>query len=89
LKLPPEVITAISAGKICEGHGRALLGLENSAQQIALLKSILSNDLNVRQVEDLVRKLSEKKSPTSPPKKQIPAEIGAFEKQLRSSLAPR
>ncbi|NMC47061.1 MAG: ParB/RepB/Spo0J family partition protein [Chloroflexi bacterium] len=89
LKLPPEVITAISAGKISEGHGRALLGLENSAQQIALLKSILSNDLNVRQVEDLVRKLSEKKSPTSPPKKQIPAEIGAFEKQLRSQFGTK
>ncbi|HAF62991.1 MAG TPA: stage 0 sporulation protein J [Anaerolineaceae bacterium] len=89
LKLPPEVLNALIEGKISEGHGRALLGLENPAAQIAAMKSILSNDLNVRQTEDLVRKLTERKSPTPPPKKEVPAEVKAFEKQLRSQFGTK
>jgi len=89
LKLPPEVVNAIMEGKISEGHGRALLGLENPAAQIAAMKSVLSNDFNVRQTEDLVRKLAERKSPTPAPKKEIPAEITAFEKQLRSQYGTK
>jgi len=89
LKLPPDVITSISSGRITEGHGRALLGLENPAQQSAIMKSILTNDLNVRQTEELVRKLSDKKSPISPPKKEIPVEISTFEKQLRSQFGTK
>jgi len=89
LKLPPEVIAAISSGRISEGHGRALLGLENPAQQNALLKSILSNDFNVRQTEELVRKLAEKKSPIPAPKKEVPSEISSFERQLRSQFGTK
>lgn len=89
LKLPPEVVNAIIEGKISEGHGRALLGLENPAAQIAAMKSVVSNDLNVRQTEDLVRKLAERKSPAPAPKKEVPAEIQAFEKQLRAQFGTK
>jgi ParB family chromosome partitioning protein len=89
LKLPPDVINAIAEGKISEGHGRALLGLENPAAQSAAMKSILNNNLNVRQTEELVRKLAERKSPTPAPKKEIPVEIQTFEKQLRSQFGTK
>ena len=89
LKLPPEVMNAISTGKISEGHGRALLSLENAAAQIAAMKSIVTNNLNVRQTEELVRKLLERKSPSTTPKKEIPAEVKVFEKQLRSQFGTK
>ncbi len=89
LKLPKDVIQAISDGRISEGHGRALLGLENSAAQSAAMKSIISNNLNVRQTEDLIRKLAEHKSPTPAQKKLIPLEIQEAERQLRSQYGTK
>ncbi|MGV8027043.1 MAG: ParB/RepB/Spo0J family partition protein [Anaerolineaceae bacterium] len=89
LKLPQDVINAILEGKISEGHGRALLGLENPAAQSAAMKSIINNGLNVRQTEDLIRKLAERKSPPPAQKKQIPLEIQNIEKQLRSHFGTK
>ncbi len=89
LKLPEDVIQAIADGKISEGHGRALLGLENPAAQSAAMKSILTHQLNVRQTEELVRKLTERKSPVKAPKKEAPAEVKSFEKQLRSQFGTK
>ncbi|HOJ00615.1 MAG TPA: ParB/RepB/Spo0J family partition protein [Anaerolineaceae bacterium] len=89
LKLPQDVIKAISDGKISEGHGRALLGLENPAAQSAAMKSIVSNGLNVRQTEELVRKLVEHKSSLPPQKKDNPPEIQHIEKQLRSQYGTK
>jgi ParB family chromosome partitioning protein len=89
LKLPQDVIDAIAEGKISEGHGRALLGLENPAAQSATMKSIINNNLNVRQTEDLIRKLTDRKSPQPAPKKEIPAEIQNIEKQLRSQFGTK
>ncbi len=89
LKLPQDVIDAIAEGKISEGHGRALLGLENPAAQSAAMKSIINNNLNVRQTEDLIRKLTDRKSPQPAPKKEIPAEIQNIEKQLRSQFGTK
>lgn len=89
LKLPQDVINAIVEGKISEGHGRALLGLENPAAQSAAMKSIINNGLNVRQTEDLIRKLTERKSPQPASKKEMPAEIQNIEKQLRSQFGTK
>lgn len=89
LKLPADVLDAIAEGKISEGHGRALLGLENPAAQSAAMKSIIHNGLNVRQTEDLIRRLSERKSPISTVKKEMPLEIQNFEKQLRSQFGTK
>lgn len=52
LQLPPEAQDAMRAGKLVEGHGRALLALKGLPEkQTALLKLILANSWNVRQAE--------------------------------------
>ena len=89
LKLPPEVIQAISDGKISEGHGRALLSLPKASAQIAAMKNIISTGSNVRQTEALVRQLLEKKSPTLKKKKENPAEVKAFESHLRNHFGTK
>ena len=57
LKLPPDVQAAIRDGKIGMGHARALVNIENIDLQLDIYKRILKDDLSVRKVEELVKKL--------------------------------
>jgi ParB family transcriptional regulator, chromosome partitioning protein len=88
LKLPASVQNALAGGRISEGHARALLALPNPQAQAAALDTILKFDLNVRQVEDLVRKMSGDK-PASQPKPAHPPELVALEERLRSQLGTK
>jgi ParB family transcriptional regulator, chromosome partitioning protein len=62
LKLPETAQQALISGALSPGHARALLGLETPSQLHAALKQTVSQQLSVRQVESLVKKL---KQPTS------------------------
>lgn len=88
LKLPEIVQTALAEGKISEGHARALLALNTPQSQKAALQTILHHGLNVRQTEELIRKLSGKK-PVPSSKKPAPPEVAALEERLRSYLGTR
>jgi ParB family transcriptional regulator, chromosome partitioning protein len=88
LKLPPAVQNSLREGKISEGHGRALLGLSSSNAQSAALQTILNKGLNVRQTEDLVRRLSGEKKTVIPKPGRTPEEID-LENQLRQSLGTK
>lgn len=88
LKLPTSVQTALAARRITEGHARALLALASQQAQTAALDTILKHDLNVRQTEELVRKMSGEK-PASLPKPVPPAELVALEERLRSGLGTK
>lgn len=88
LQLPPGVQAALAAGQISEGHARALLGLPTPQAQAAVLQTILSKGLNVRQTEELVRKLSGERPPAKP-KPAPPPEIQALEERLQSALGTR
>ena len=59
LGLPKEVISYVESEKISAGHARSLIGLPN-AMQIA--QKIAENKLSVRQSENLVRALRNKKN---------------------------
>ena len=59
LSLPKEVITHVENRKISVGHARSLIGLQN-AEQIA--RKIVEKKLSVRQSENLVRALRNKKN---------------------------
>ena len=52
LSLPAEVIKLIEEKKLSQGHGKVLVGLENSYQ---IAKKIVEKKLSVRQAENLVR----------------------------------
>lgn len=55
LLAPDAVKLALQAGRISEGHARALLSLPSAADQVSMLDSVLSRDLTVRQTEAAVR----------------------------------
>lgn len=50
--LPETVKDMINSGRLTMGHARCLIGLEDAEE---LAQKIVEHDLNVRQVEDLVR----------------------------------
>jgi len=86
--LADEVKQALALGTISEGHARALLSLNNENAQVAVLDSILKQSLNVRQTEQLVRKLGGEKPETAPPIQPGP-EVKALEEQLRQRLGTK
>jgi ParB family chromosome partitioning protein len=61
LDLAPTVQAAIAAGRITEGHGRALGGLSVEHQD-HVLGAVIDQGLSVRQTEELVRRLREPKT---------------------------
>lgn len=61
LTLPDNVISFINNGQLSMGHARALLGLKNKDDLNQIVKKIIKEQLNVRQVEQLVANLNEKK----------------------------
>ena len=58
LKLPDEVQLALKEGLISMGHAQAIAGAP-ADQQLRVLKRCIKKGLSVRQVEELVRSLSE------------------------------
>lgn len=60
LKLPAEIQIAIRDGFISMGHARAIISVEDKTQQLLILKRIIDENLNVRQVEDIVRGVNSK-----------------------------
>ncbi len=88
MKLPDSVKNALIEGRITEGHARALLALSTPEAQTAALRTVVSQELNVRQTEELVRRLSGEKSPAKPRPTTSP-EISSLEERLRASLGTK
>ena len=57
IDLPDEVLSLLKEGKITNGHARAILGLDDEDQMIALAQKVYERDLSVREVEKTVRRL--------------------------------
>jgi ParB family transcriptional regulator, chromosome partitioning protein len=55
LKLPQEVQAEIKKGRISFAHGRALLEIEDSNHQRRLAQEIISKELSVRELENLIK----------------------------------
>jgi ParB family chromosome partitioning protein len=77
LRLPDEVKAALAANRISEGHARALLALPTAQLQRQALAVIEARGLNVRQVEELVRRL------------QLEAEADESEAEAQPALSPQ
>ncbi len=58
LTLPQEIIDLINNGKLSAGHGRTLLGLKDSAEMCKYAKFCVENDISVRHLENIVKKIN-------------------------------
>lgn len=66
LTLPEQILDFIKTGELSAGHARTLIGLEDADQQLALANKMITDELSVRQAEELVKK--SKKEPKAAPK---------------------
>jgi ParB family transcriptional regulator, chromosome partitioning protein len=88
LRLPDRVKEALAENSISEGHARALLALENEALQNQTLGLIVSKALNVRQTEELVRRLLDSARKEKPARQNTPEspQTRALEADFESAL---
>ena len=87
LKLPPEIQIALRDNKITMGHARALINIDDIETQLTILKNILSKDLTVRKVEEIVRNLSQDDDlPKENKTVELPEKYISVKKQLIEKL---
>ncbi|WP_295181596.1 ParB/RepB/Spo0J family partition protein, partial [uncultured Christiangramia sp.] len=60
LKLDPIIQTGMRDGFLSMGHGRALINIDDTQQQLDIYEKILQKSLSVRETEQLVRELNGK-----------------------------
>lgn len=90
LGLSAKVKQALVNRKITEGHARALLALSSARAQESALQTVLNLDLNVRQVEELTRKLGGRKPAAAKGRKSRRSpDVHDMEKRLRASLGTK
>jgi len=58
LDLPDEVLTLMEAGELTEGHGRALLMVEDHGERRALARAAVAGHWSVRELESRARDLN-------------------------------
>jgi ParB family chromosome partitioning protein len=88
LQLPTAVQLLVSEGRISPGHARALLGTPDRAYQEALAKSIVSDGLSVRVVEELVREHVEATTAAVESAPEPPADRGGGVSPVRGTEVP-
>jgi ParB family chromosome partitioning protein len=90
LKLPVEIKERLERQELSMGHARALMSLEKAKDQLALAARIVEEQLNVRQVETLVRhwKPASKKGRSAEPAKADP-NVRAAQQRLQEFLGTR
>ncbi len=93
LKLPAEIQIALKDGKISMGHARAIITVPEENKQKALCLRIISDQLSVRELEDIVRnkepetiKDTISKSPTQR-KQKNPVELPEVYVELKNDLS--
>jgi len=88
LRLPDEVKQALAGNQISEGHARALLALNKRADQLQVLEAIVKRGLNVRQTEEMVRRIAAGTQPRRQGEPPSP-ETEALENEFRHALGTK
>lgn len=88
LKLPEEIKTLLSQGDLSPGHGRAILAISDTKEQLIVAQKILNDGLSVRTVESMAEK---KKAPKPARHKHAErdANLLQIERELKDSLGTK
>ena len=85
LMLPEAMLTALSEGKISEGHTRPLMMLiDRPQEQETLFKEIIFKKLNVREAEQIARGIAVERA-----RKLVDQELLEMESQLKERLGTK
>lgn len=94
LQLPEKVKELVGQGYLTAGHGRALLGLPHAEDILRVGEAVKEKGLNVRETEEMVRKISIGKGEKSKRAKtgkttRTSAELAAVEESLQDYLGTK
>jgi ParB family chromosome partitioning protein len=93
LKLPEEVLAALTSGALSMGHARALLALPDAATQRHAAREVIARALSVRDTESLVKRLgTQSTNPERRTRKPEPSKdvhTRAAEDRLRFALGAK
>ncbi|WP_299109189.1 ParB/RepB/Spo0J family partition protein [uncultured Tenacibaculum sp.] len=82
LKLDPIIQTGMRDGFISMGHGRALINIESTIDQLTIYEKIVRDKLSVRQTEELVKNLKAGTVAKAAKKKALPKYISDSVKDM-------
>ena len=83
LNLPDSVLKFLKDGKLTAGHARALIGVDKALE---IAKSIVKNELSVRETERLVKEFSKKNLKSNSTLKAKDADTQMLESELSAEL---
>jgi len=90
LKLPMQIQESLIAEDITQGHARALLAIEDKADQISLWKQTLKQKFSVRKLENLIKHTKQSgrnsKRKTSATARSLPPFFMELESKLRDTF---
>jgi ParB family chromosome partitioning protein len=89
LDLPVEVQQMLQSGRISEGHGRAICGLDAEADQLDVARAVHARGLSVRQTEELVRRRHAAEPPRARQSRPRSPDVDRLESGLRDALATK
>jgi ParB family chromosome partitioning protein len=88
LQLPQIIKEMIGEGKITQGHARALLAIEGEKKQLEIAEKVISQQLNVRQIEKLAKDTKKNEKPEKLPD-EYQIEIDQLEERLKAALGTK
>lgn len=88
LQLPMEIKSMVAEGKISQGHARALLAIEGEKKQLEMAEKVVTQQLNVRQIEKLAKDTKHKEKTEAPPN-PYEIEIKQLEERLKTALGTK
>lgn len=83
LKLPPQIQKAIMDKVLTMGHARALINIDDQAQQLELFKQIVRDGLSVRATEQVSKSAKSQKSAGG---KELPIEYQRIQDNIKNQL---
>ncbi|MEZ4858155.1 MAG: ParB/RepB/Spo0J family partition protein [Flavobacteriaceae bacterium] len=86
LKLDPIIQTGMRDGFISMGHGRALINVEDSGDQLDIYEKVVSQSLSVRDTEALVRNYKNPDAKVASAKKPLPHFASKGSRELTAIL---
>ena len=89
LSLPDGVIQLIVSGALSSGHARALITLQSDEQKLEIANRIIKEGLNVRQVEALVKHISEQPKQKKTKEDPVLIEIQHIASDLSQKLSTK
>lgn len=92
LKLPAEIQAGIRQKKITMGHARALINIDDVEKQLSIYHHVIEEELSVRNIEDLVRNLTQPKEAVDIDKRStrdLPVEYVNYRDNLRTYFKTR